>query len=143
MDFYGRAAELEALEASYAEDEFSFYVVYGRRRIGKTTLLHKFIEHKPALYFSAQEANEALNLNKFSQELYRLNNIKAELPAFSSWDAAFSYLTEIIKEQRLVLVIDEFPYIAAAVNQSYHCFSTTLIYTGRITNLFLILCGVL
>ena len=111
MDFYGRAAELEALEASYAEDKFSFYVVYGRRRIGKTTLLHKFIEHKPALYFSAQEANEALNLNKFSQELYRLNNIKAELPAFSSWDAAFSYLTEIIKEQRLVLVIDEFPYI--------------------------------
>ena len=31
MDFYGRAAELEALEASYAEDKFSFYVVYGRR----------------------------------------------------------------------------------------------------------------
>lgn len=141
MDFYGRAAELEALEASYAEDKFSFYVVYGRRRIGKTTLLHKFIEHKPALYFSAQEANEALNLNKFSQELYRLNNIKAELPAFSSWDAAFSYLTEIIKEQRLVLVIDEFPYIAAADKSILSLLQHNIDLYWKDTNLFLILCG--
>lgn len=60
MEFYGRYAELEALESSYKTDKFAFFVVYGRR-IGKTTLLHKFIENKKALYFSAQEANETLN----------------------------------------------------------------------------------
>lgn len=123
MGFYGRNTELEALESSHKTDKFAFFVVYGRR-IGKTTLLHKFIENKKALYFSAQEANETLNLKKFSQELYQLNNIKASMPAFPSWDSAFSYLSEYVREHKLVLVIDEFPYIA---DQSFLCFNIIFI----------------
>lgn len=141
MEFYGRNAELEALESSYKTDKFAFFVVYGRRRIGKTTLLHKFIENKKALYFSAQEANETLNLIKFSQELYQLNNIKASMPAFPSWDSAFSYLSEYVREHKLVLVIDEFPYIAASDKSILSLLQHNIDLNWKDTNLFLILCG--
>lgn len=141
MEFYGRYAELEALETSYKTDKFAFFVVYGRRRIGKTTLLHKFIENKNALYFSAQEANETLNLKKFSQELYRLNNMNASLPAFPSWDFAFSYLTDYVREHKLVLVIDEFPYIASSDKSILSLLQHNIDLNWKDTKLFLILCG--
>lgn len=51
MEFIGRKRELQELEERYQSGRFEMGVIYGARRIGKTSLLKKFIEDKPSLYF--------------------------------------------------------------------------------------------
>jgi 5-methylcytosine-specific restriction protein B len=65
MRFLGREQELSALEREYKRDG-GFVVVYGRRRVGKTTLIKEFIKGKNALYFLANEETLAYNGMQFS-----------------------------------------------------------------------------
>ena len=66
----GRIEELKHLEALYNSNKFEFLVMYGRRRIGKTTLLQEFAKDKNAIFYPAQAKNDALNLEDFSK-IYR------------------------------------------------------------------------
>ena len=50
VNFIGRKEELNTLEKEFRRDG-SFVVIYGRRRIGKTTLIKEFIKDKQAFYF--------------------------------------------------------------------------------------------
>ena len=59
--FVGRENELETLERAYDADVFQMVVVYGRRRVGKTTLLTHFAQDKPTLFFTAQQQTDADN----------------------------------------------------------------------------------
>ena len=52
-DFIGRKRELEALNALYSRPGFQMTIVYGRRRVGKSTLLQRFAEGKKAIYYTA------------------------------------------------------------------------------------------
>lgn len=63
------------------------------------------------------------------------------MPAFPSWDSAFSYLSEYVREHKLVLVIDEFPYIAASDKSILSLLQHNIDLNWKDTNLFLILCG--
>lgn len=54
--FIGRERELAALNKLYASDKFEFVVIYGRRRVGKTALISRFIEDKNAIYLWALRA---------------------------------------------------------------------------------------
>ena len=56
--FIGRKAELGELEARWEKGRFEFGVVYGTRRIGKTTLLQEFVKGKNAFYYQARKADE-------------------------------------------------------------------------------------
>jgi len=113
--FFGRMKELEILEKMYKKSGFELLVLYGRRRIGKTTLISHFIRDKPAIFFSAQEANDKINLQIFSGLLYQFFGLeKAGLPAFLDWNSAFLFLAEKIGNKRLIFVFDEFPYAVGA-----------------------------
>ena len=61
----GRQDELGILNSLYKSKKFEYLVMYGRRRVGKTTLLKEFAKDKNAIFFSAQEKNDALNLQDF------------------------------------------------------------------------------
>ena len=50
----GRHQELEQLEKMYQSGQFEFLIMYGRRRIGKTTILQEFSKKHKTLFFSAQ-----------------------------------------------------------------------------------------
>ena len=56
--FIGREEELQALEAAYQKDDFQMAVIYGRRRIGKTTLLRQFCMGKKAVFFTVYGQKE-------------------------------------------------------------------------------------
>ena len=51
--FISRETELMALQKLYDKQTFQMVVMYGRRRVGKTTLINEFIKDKPAIFFSA------------------------------------------------------------------------------------------
>ncbi len=55
--FIGRERELTSLNRIYASGKFEFTVIYGRRRVGKTALITRFIEDKKAIYFMGIESS--------------------------------------------------------------------------------------
>lgn len=112
--FVGRQQELSLLEAHYQASGFVFDVLYGRRRVGKTRLIQEYIKNKPAVYFMAIEANAAANLAGMSAALHRYMQ-QPGLSAYQTFEALFDALTHLSRNQRLMFVIDEYPYLAAAV----------------------------
>ena len=66
--FVNRERELDALEEQYTADGASLVVLYGRRRVGKTTLISEFIKDKKAMYFLANEENETLSMKNFTTD---------------------------------------------------------------------------
>jgi AAA+ ATPase superfamily predicted ATPase len=67
--FINREKELEALEKEYRKESFSLFVIYGRRRVGKTELLRKFGEGKPFLYFLSDKRGTLSNVLRFRKKL--------------------------------------------------------------------------
>lgn len=110
MKFIGRERELTELNELYREDKFQMFVLYGRRRVGKTTLLNEFCRDKKTIFYSAEQSNRKLNLDKFSERVFEYYGEKTLQP-FSSWENALTYIDERQGDERLVLVLDEFPYL--------------------------------
>ncbi len=138
--FIGRESELTALNKLYQEDKFQFVVVYGRRRVGKTTLLLEFCKEKPFIFFVADESVDSVSLEKFSKEVFSFFNLTG-LTEFNSWEEAFLFIANRAREERLVIVIDEFQYLVNA-NRSIPSILQKLIdHTLKDTKLFLIICG--
>ena len=111
--FVGRKKELESLERVYAKNGFQMAVIYGRRRVGKTSLIDEFVQDKPVLYFTAQQKTTRQNLELFSAAVYEAFSMSASLPPFSSWSDAFSFVVDQARSWRsdkpLVFVFDEVP----------------------------------
>ena len=140
--FVGRSAELKKLNEMYASDKFEFAIIYGRRRVGKTTLIREFIKDKNAVYFVAREADGLLNLHRFSSDLYAVTAKElAQNAFFSDWEKAFDYIYQIAKDSRLVLAIDEYPYLAGGFSPISSILQAHIDSQLKDSKLFLILCG--
>ena len=68
--FIGREKELSDLDELYRQNRFQLFILYGRRRVGKTTLLNEFCKDKDAIFYSAEQSNDKLNLEKFSSIVF-------------------------------------------------------------------------
>ena len=113
--FIDREYELSALEKEYAADRASFVVLYGRRRIGKTTLISEFIKNKNALYFLASEESEQQNLNMFKNlAADYINSSLLRNATVERWDDVFEAIMEKPSVEKRVIVIDEFQYLGKA-----------------------------
>lgn len=66
-DFFGRVGELESLQDAYDSRTAEMAIIYGRRRIGKTALIQKFCEGKPAFFYTAKAWKDPYQLDRFSQ----------------------------------------------------------------------------
>lgn len=138
--FIGREKELAALKELYLQNSFQLFVLYGRRRVGKTTLLNEFSKDKDTIFYSAEQSNNKLNLEKFSALVFQFYGEK-NLEPFSSWTNALSYIDDRQRDKRLILIIDEFPYLVkknkALLSELQHVIDHKL----RNGNLFIVLCG--
>lgn len=111
MKFIGRKAELAKLNAEYERDG-SFVVIYGRRRVGKTTLIKEFLKKKTAFYFLATEELETQSMKRLAGVIARTTkNSLLQKASFSDWMDLFQVIADYEPEQKKVLVIDEFPYL--------------------------------
>ena len=66
--FVDRELEMETLQNEYERDGSALVALYGRRRVGKTTLISEFIQDKKALFFLASEEAESQNRNAFQEK---------------------------------------------------------------------------
>ena len=117
--FYCREKELSKLDKRYYGNEFECIVIYGRRRVGKTALINEFCKDKPAVFFSALNSSAKENLEMLSRTIYEFKNPGADsstAPVYRDFDDAFSEITRLSENDRLIFVIDEYPYLAKADN---------------------------
>ena len=138
--FIGRENELSLLNDLYNTGSFEFLVLYGRRRVGKTSLLREFRKDKNAIFFSAQEKNDSLNLADFSKAV-QMHFDGNFFGSFDSWQNVFEYIGSRVKEERLLIIIDEFPFIATTNASVKSILQHTIDHSWKGKNIFLILCG--
>jgi len=136
--FVNREKELLILENEYKKNEFRFLILYGRRRVGKTTLIKHFL--KDGIYFLATVENEALLIEKFKNIVadYFNDEFLRSLP-LNSFEQIFQYIAK--QNKKLVIVIDEFQYLAKVNPAISSIFQKIIDEYLKDKNIFLILCG--
>lgn len=139
--FIGRERELQALNSLYNSNRFEFAVIYGRRRVGKTALINEFTKDKDTIFFTGIETTAKENLDNFSGCIMEYNTGIAADSTFSSFRSAFEYVFELAKARRIVLVIDEYSYIARASKSLASTLQLLIDKNKDHSKLFLILCG--
>ena len=111
MKFIGRKSEMEKLESEYSRDS-SFVVIYGRRRVGKTTLIKEFLKDKTAFYFLATEEIESQSMKRLAGVVARTTKTRLlQNATFTDWLDLFQVIADYEPEKKKVFVIDEFPYL--------------------------------
>lgn len=145
MKFINRERELSGLEKFWKGDSSQLIIIYGKRRVGKTELIKHFINNKPSVYFLARKISEKENLLSLGRAIgifFKDTILKNQ--GFEKWDNVFLYLKERIKDKktgRLVLAIDEFPYLADANKGISSIFQAGWDEYLKDTPIYLILCG--
>ncbi len=141
MKFIGRKQELDRLETEYAKDS-SMVVIYGRRRVGKTTLIKEFIKNKNAFYYLASKEVEPLCMKRFASVLSRgMSNPRIGQVTYDSWETLFETVADYKPDEKKIIVIDEFPYLV----KTNPAFPSIMQYVWdeilKDKNVMLILCG--
>jgi uncharacterized protein len=112
---FDREREWEGL-AAFAADPTqgaTLGVVSGRRRQGKSFLLQALTQETGGLYFAATEATEAESLRLFADAMLRHTRQPIDLP-FRDWNDAIRYLFQQFTGEPVLVVLDEFPFLARA-----------------------------
>src|SRR5688500_3143040 len=113
--FLGRAREIDFLNELHDSGRPELFVLYGRRRVGKTELLQQFCHGRRAVYFLAAQVREKDNLRAFRDALAEnLDDPLAASVEFRDWSSALAFTAERAKDERLIVVLDEFPYLCEA-----------------------------
>ena len=141
MNFIGRKSELGRLKKEYSRDS-SFVVVYGRRRVGKTTLIKEFISDKKALYFLAGEETDRQNLDRFTDKLKDFTgHAVLEGARYEHWRNAFKAFAETYPDEKKVLIIDVFQYLVSGNPAFPSIFQQVWDEILADKNVMVILCG--
>lgn len=111
--FIGRETELESLDCCYRSEKQEVVVIYGRRRIGKTSLINKFCADKPdVIRFVGFEGNAKLLLSALCDAV--TSKLDISFRNFNPENIR-SILESVFKasrnDKKLIFVIDEFPYL--------------------------------
>ena len=136
--FIGREKELSLIEKRIASTRFEFGIIYGRRRIGKTTLLQEIVKKHHAIYYVANEMGLDYNLKQLGAiiaEYYQ------EPVSFSSFEQIFQYLAKRSEEKQIIFILDEFTYLMASSKEILSVFQNSVDQYLVNSNMKLILSG--
>ena len=139
--FIGRKKELAVLEKTYSKPGFQMTVIYGRRRIGKSTLITEFMRNKKGSYFIAVQSSLEENVRKWSEQY--ISDIVPGMSGaeFSDIDAFFKFVVNNSGDEKIVIALDEIPYIAEADASFLSRFQAAIDGNWSKKNIYLIICG--
>ena len=139
--FIGRERELAALQEFYDKDGIGMTVIYGRRRIGKSTLITEFVKDKKTIFYTATKVGKERNRELFAQQV-----VSALMPEmvdvrFRTVEAIFDFIHQNIQDEKIILVIDELPYWAEKDEALLSILQKYIDTTWSEQNIKIILCG--
>lgn len=139
--FIGRKKELASLQELYDKDGFGMTVIYGRRRIGKSTLITEFIKNKKTIFYTATKVGKERNLELFTKQVISVLDPALEDASFSSAESVFDFIGKKMSNEKLILVIDELPYWAEKDEALLSVLQKYIDTEWKEKNLKVILCG--
>lgn len=140
--FIDRESEMETLQNEYNRNGSSLVIMYGRRRVGKTTLISQFIKHKKALFFLASEESEVQNRNAFKDKAADfIENELLKNADIKNWEVIFKTIADTSFNSKPVIVIDEFQYIGKSDPAFPSIFQRIWEETLKDKSVMVILCG--
>lgn len=138
-----RERELASLETAARATSGQLAIVWGRRRVGKTYLLQAFVERHRAVYYTATQQSAPIELVALT-DAARASLGSDGLPpgyAFPDWTTALDFMTDRSGGERLVVVLDEFPYLAGSTPGIESIVQRWWDQRGRSSSVMLVLCG--
>ncbi len=139
--FIGKKAELQKLSSEYTR-ESSFVVLYGKYRVGKTTLIKEFIKDKKALCFLSLSELEIKNRNRFITSVAEFTGMPyLKNSNFDNWYDIFEIIVNYKPEEKKIIVIDEFQYLVNANPSFTSIFQRIWDDILKDKNIMVILCG--
>ena len=139
--FIGRERELSYLNEFYNRSGLGMMVIYGRRRIGKSTLIAEFVKDKKTIFYTATKVGKERNLELFSKQVTDVFLPGIENISFQTVDAIFDFIEKSITDEKIVLVIDELPYWAEKDEALLSVLQKYMDTVWHDKNLKIILCG--
>ena len=139
--FIGRERELSYLNEFYEKDGIGMTVLYGRRRIGKSTLISEFVKDKKTIFYTAAKVGKERNLELFSERVADVLLSGAAGIRFQTVEAVFDFIAQNLRAEKIVLVIDELPYWAEKDEALLSILQKYIDTIWRDKNLKIILCG--
>ena len=140
--FIGRERELKALKDVYEKKGFGMTVIYGRRRVGKSTLIKEFIKGKKVIFYTATKVGAERNLELFSKQVLDAIDPAMSQATFSSIEGALDFITEKLPDkQKTILAIDELPYWAEKDEALLSVLQKYIDTRWGSKNMMVILCG--
>ena len=139
--FIGREREMGTLERLYQSGAFEFVVIYGRRRVGKTTLISEFIKDKKAVFYPGIDSNEKQNLEILSASIMSVFTGAEIETVFRDFSEALELICRMSEEERVIFVIDEYPYLANCYGGISSLLAYFIDHKFLKSKLMLILCG--
>lgn len=111
MEFVGRTAQLKRLKKEMASEEMRMSLIYGRRRVGKSELVKQAIKESgiKSIYYECKQVTEASNV----QSICNVISETLGLPklGYTSIEELMNYVFTLSKDEKLVFVLDEYPYL--------------------------------
>lgn len=142
--FVGRRSELAKLEGGYRENLSQFVVIYGRRRVGKSTLIKRFCDGKKHLYLTGHKGEKKEEtFSRLAKHLSAcFDNALLAKVRIDNWEEAFLVLNAEIQDEKLIVVLDEFQWLcsrnANPISALQECWDKKWKDNRKI---YLILCG--
>ncbi len=109
QQFINRKYELKFLNDKYNENKKELIIIYGRRRIGKTMLIKKFVENKKYIYHLCTLDSMDENLNSLKNKFAEITGKDYFNDLKSNFYELFKYFINEIKSDKVIIVLDEFP----------------------------------
>lgn len=139
--FIGRKTELRSLEKAYQAPGFQMVVVYGRRRVGKSTLIKEFIKDKRAVYYTATKSGINKHIELWGKQALEIFAPEMNSLSFSSMEDLLDFLGKHSENERSIIVIDELPYLAEADKSILSVLQKYIDNQWMNGQMFLIICG--
>ena len=142
--FRGRTAELKVLDKKFKQDGFVMTVLYGRRRVGKTKLINKFMQEHDCkkISFTSVEREETELLSLMTESVLTvLAPDMVDSIRFNSFEDLFDFIGKQAEKERIIFFIDEYPYLAKQCPYIQSVLQKIIDTKWKNGNLFFIICG--
>jgi len=141
MKFYGRQSQRKLLKQMLSREEMQTALIYGRRRVGKSELIKQVLREEKitGIYYECKETTEKNNVDSLSELIGEAFHFPK--PLFTDMEELLKYLFEKAEETGFVLVLDEYPYLRAAVTGLDSILQTLIDRYRNTSKVKFIICG--
>jgi len=141
MEFIGRTAEQKKLLGEFAREEQNATLVYGRRRVGKSELIRHCLRKSGvrSIYYECRQTAAEKNVKGLAEVIAEA--FGTPRLAFDDIEEALEFVFKKSLDEKIVLVIDEYPYLRESVKGMDSILQVLLdTYRGQ-ARLSLVACG--